>query len=283
MNSKKNSIPISYIGGSSGLGHMLKIKANISGQETILIFDTGIGVNLISKSLCSKLKCKIEGSVTGKRMTGQSVTIPMTKVANLKVANNKQHDVDVGVLDLDSFLPKKPEFDGVQGYLSLNFLKKQPFTIDYKSGMLTLDTEEELIKRIKNAEIIPITKKTQGLALTIQIPVKTQIEKSLDMQLDLGTNIMTIGSKFLGSFQPQFDITTLKKDSIIDETGFKRERVYVKLNGYVSPLSDNLLLQRNPTVMFQDIIYDGIIGDDFFKGRIVTYDLENSRLIINRK
>ncbi len=283
MNPKKNSTPISYIGGSSGLGHMLKIKANVSGQETMLIFDTGIGVNLISKSLCSKLNCKIKGSVAGKRMTGQIVTIPMSKVTNLQVANNKQSDVDVGVLDLDSFLPKEPEFDGVQGYLSLNFLKKQPFTIDYENGMLIFETAEELIKRTKNSEIIPITKKTKGLALTIQIPVKTQIEKALNMQLDLGTNIMTISSKFLEELQPQFDVRTLKKNSIVDETGFKRERVYVELNGYVSPLSDNLLLQKKPTVMFQDIIYDGIIGNDFFKGRIVTYDLENSRLIINRK
>ena len=32
--------------------------------------------------------------------------------------------------------------------------------------------------------------------------------------------------------------------------------------------------------MFQDIIYDGVIGNDFFKGQVVTYDLANSRIII---
>lgn len=283
MNQKQSFTPVSYAGGNSGLGHMLKVNAKISGEDVLLIFDTGIGVNLISKSLCSKLNCKINDSVTGKRMTGQSVTIPMSKIESLQVAAQKELNVDVGVLDFDSFLPKTNEFDGVQGYLSLNFFKGRPFTVDYRSGQLIFETPESLDERLKNSEVIPIQQKEEGPALTIQLPVKTQIKKTLNMQLDLGTDIMTLNSDYSEKFKPYFDGKILKKDSIIDETNFKRDRFYVKLRGELGPQSKNTILQSEPTVMFQKIIYDGIIGNDYFKNKIVTYDLGSSRLLINRK
>jgi hypothetical protein len=281
MNPKKNSIPIIHSGGKSGLGHMLKIEVNVSGKETFFIFDTGIGVNLISKSLCADLGCKITGSTTGKRMTGQELTVPMSKVESLKVANVQSTRVDTGVWDFKQLLPNTPEFNKVQGYLSLNFFDKQPFTIDYTKNLLIIEDDESLNERIKQGTTVPISKRYQGSALTIHVPVKSPINKTLDMQLDLGTDILTISDKYLGDFKPYFDKTTVKTQSIKDETGFNRNRVFVKLNGDVGLLSKNLRSQKGPKVMFQRIIYDGIIGNNFFKDRVVTYDLKNSRLIID--
>lgn len=262
---------------------MLKIDAIVSGKKVLLIFDTGIGVNLISKSLCSQLKCKIDGSVTGKRMTGQSVTIPMSKVESLAVADQKELNVDVGVLDFENFLPKTDEFNGVQGYLSLNFFKNRPFTIDYKSGQLIFENKTSLEKRIKESEAIPIQKHQEGPALTIQLPIKTQTQKTLTMQLDLGTNIMTINRKYAEELKPYFIHETLINESITDETDFKRNRFYVKLRGDLGPKSKSVIPQNSPTVMFQNIIYDGIIGNDYFKNKVVTFDLESSKIFISTK
>jgi hypothetical protein len=37
--------------------------------------------------------------------------------------------------------------------------------------------------------------------------------------------------------------------------------------------------QANPDVQFQEIIYDGLLGDRFLRNFIVTYDLPRSRMI----
>lgn len=278
---KSNQTSITHAGGKSGLGHMLKVSANVADKNVLLILDTGIGVNLISKSFCSQLKCKIQGSVTGKRMTGQSVTVPMSKVDSLQVANLKQLDVAVGVLDFNNFLPKTKEFAGVHGYLSLNFFENQPFTIDYKNKTLIFETPESLNERLKDSDVVPLIKKYEDGALTVQIKVKTPIQKVLTMQLDLGTNITIINNKYLNGFKPLLDEGSIKRESFIDETNFKQSRFYLKLDGVINLHSTRLTSQKNPTLMFQNIIYDGMLGNDFFKDKVVTYDLESSRLIIS--
>ncbi len=277
---KRHSTPIFYAGGKTGLGHMLKVKALVSGIETELIFDTGIGVNLISQSFCNSLNCKVSGSVTGKRMSGQSVTIPMSTVQSLEVAGLKDTTVEVGVLDLDSFLPKTKEFKNVQGYLSLNFFKERPFTVDYKRKLLIFETKESLAKRLKNSKPLEIIKKFEGSALTIQVYVEAQTRKPLKMQLDLGTNIVTISNKYKKELEKYFIKSTSKKESMIDETNFKRDRLFIKLKNQINLLGNGAVYQKTPTAMFQKIIYDGVIGNDFFKNRVVTYDLKNSQLII---
>ena len=37
-----------------------------------------------------------------------------------------------------------------------------------------------------------------------------------------------------------------------------------------------------PRVMFQEIIYDGLIGDQFLRNFTTTYDLPNGRMIFSR-
>jgi hypothetical protein len=215
-------------------------------------------------------------------MTGQDIAIPMAKVASLQVAGQREQNVDVGVLDLESFLPNNGEFEGVQGYLSLGFFKDRPFTVDYKNGHLFFESKTSLKERIEESEEVQMSMKQEGHVLTVQVPVKTQIQKIFNMQLDLGTNIMTINSKFAGVFRPYFEKNTLKKEVITDETDFRRKRFFVKLSGQVGLQAENPIFQDEPMVMFQEIIYDGIIGNDFFKNRVITIDLPSSRLLIER-
>lgn len=274
------SIPIAYAGGDSGLGHMLKIEGIVSGVKTVLIFDTGIGINLISKELCLELGCSIDGTTKGKRMTGQEVSVPMSTVESFEIAELKALNVKTGVLDFESFLPKDPEFENIGGYLSLNFFAEHPFTIDYTSKKMIFETKEGLAHRFSNGVVVPVVKKVENGALTLQVLVQTALEEPLRMQLDLGTDILTLNNAHEKEFEKWIVGKKVQSEVIEDETGFERKRKFVQLTGNISLLAEHSPQQLNPTVMFQDIIYDGVIGNDFFKERVVTYDLANSRIII---
>ncbi len=60
------SIPFSFV-----LGHMITIPVNVNGKEDKFIFDTGIGLTVISKRIVNSLKLNYDGSFVGKRMSGQ--------------------------------------------------------------------------------------------------------------------------------------------------------------------------------------------------------------------
>jgi len=64
-----------------------------------------------------------------------------------------------------------------------------------------------------------------------------------------------------------------------DETGHTFARYFTALLGDVSLAAAARIRQSDPEVMFQEIIYDGLIGDRFLRNFIVTYDLPRSRMI----
>jgi hypothetical protein len=53
----------------------------------------------------------------------------------------------------------------------------------------------------------------------------------------------------------------------------------VSRSGSINPVGAPHIAQRDPPVMFQQIIYDGLVGDTFLRGFVVTYDLARSRMI----
>ncbi len=69
--------------------------------ETKFIFDTGIGLNLISEDLAAKVGCRPDGSTfTGRRMSGRPVTVPLGSLSSLQVGARLMRDVPVGIFDM---------------------------------------------------------------------------------------------------------------------------------------------------------------------------------------
>ncbi|HUY08924.1 MAG TPA: hypothetical protein VMW80_05675 [Candidatus Dormibacteraeota bacterium] len=64
-----------------------------------------------------------------------------------------------------------------------------------------------------------------------------------------------------------------------DETGHAYIRYFSKLRGAFGPTAAPAIRQVDPEVMFQEIIYDGLIRDALLRSFVVTYDLPSSRMI----
>ena len=56
---------------------------------------------------------------------------------------------------------------------------------------------------------------------------------------------------------------------------------YPALRGVIRVPTAPQLAQRDPGVMFQKIIYDGLVGHSFLRNFAVTFDLPNERLIFS--
>ena len=64
-----------------------------------------------------------------------------------------------------------------------------------------------------------------------------------------------------------------------DETGHAYTRSFTRLEGSIRATGAPAVAQPDPEVMFQRIIYEGLVGDAFLRRFTVTYDLPRERVV----
>lgn len=96
-----SAVPVDYV------ADCLAVPVRVGGIETKFIFDTGIGVTLISADLAARTGCRPDGSIfTGRRMSGQAVTIPLGSLSSLQLGARLLRDVSVGIFDMHIYWPR---------------------------------------------------------------------------------------------------------------------------------------------------------------------------------
>jgi hypothetical protein len=111
------------------------------------LLDTGIGLTLISPKLAQQLGCQPSGEYKGKHLAGQEFVVPLTQVPALALGSAREVNAEVGIAPISGNL---------DGCLSLAFFKDHPFTIDYASGALVLETSDSLYDRGKQGKMVPL-------------------------------------------------------------------------------------------------------------------------------
>jgi hypothetical protein len=188
-----NTAPFKYAG-----RYLIKVPITLNDSvSTFFIFDTGIGVNLLSKKLADAFGLKVTSRHTGHRMSGQEITIPMSALPSMTFAGQRQVQVPVGIWEMKGFLPQDADCQDVEGFLSLGFFRHQAFTMDYKTGRFTIEGEEGLKARRSSGNVIPVTIDEDGPAITIFMPLKLPDGTTIKVEIDLGGNILTLNEKFM--------------------------------------------------------------------------------------
>ena len=82
--------------------HLVTVPVSVNGIETRFVLDSGIGVTFLSSLLCEQARVvRTDMSYTGRRMSGQAVTLELARVEALTFAAFERRDEVVGVLDLE--------------------------------------------------------------------------------------------------------------------------------------------------------------------------------------
>src|SRR5579863_2961611 len=123
----RNLVPTQEIG-----PHMIHVPVHVGGTGPVrFIFDTGIGLTLVSSLLAKNLGLESTGETyTGKRMSGQPVSLPLVTLPAVSLGSCRRTDLVAGVFDLS--LP--PEMASIAGFLAPGFFGELPFTICRHSG-----------------------------------------------------------------------------------------------------------------------------------------------------
>ena len=281
----QESIPFEYLPGSEdGLihGHLISIPVTVGGTPSRFILDTGIGVDLISTRLASRLKTPSTGmTYTGQRMSGQDVTLPMSYIGNLTVGRHLQRFGICGVWDFKDFVPDTPAFAAIDGFLGLHFFQNRPFTLDYRDKQLILETPLSLQARVESGIVVPLEiDDDQGVSLTVFAPLEVVGAGLAKVEVDTGSDSLILQRRFMTALGIPESGPDVRVVNAKDETNFAFTRWFTKLRGDIRLNREVPLELHASRVMFQEIIHDGLIGDDYLKHFIVTFDLAHSRMIL---
>jgi Aspartyl protease len=249
------------------LAHLVTLPVALNGVEGAFVLDSGIGLTIVR----APTQCESTGETfTGRRMSGQAVTVPLATASSIAVGTTRVRDVPVGVLDMSGF---PPELDHIGGFLSLASFEGHVLTVDYPRGVVRLGG------RVEGA-VVPVTVERDGPSVTFFMPLTIPGGRSVSVEVDMGSDSLILDERFAAEVGVDLNGAGLRRVDGIDETGHAYRRTFTELTGAVWPTAAPHLSQDAPAVMFQRIIHDGLVGDAFLRRFAVTFDVAGERFAL---
>jgi predicted aspartyl protease len=265
-----SSVPLEYI------THCLVIPVRVCGIEAKFVLDTGIGPNLISEDLAAHVGCHPDGSaLTGRRMSGQGVTIPLGLLESLQIGASQLRDVQAGIFDMHAMAG----LGEVRGFVSLTSFRTTPVTIDYLAGLLIVEDEASLARRAAAGTSVAVHVGYDRCSTTAMLSMNLPGGQPVSVEVDTGSDMLILNQSLAAATGIDLDGQDVQTKKGTDETGHEFTRYFTELRGDVTVSGAPLIRMTNPQVMFQEIIYDGLVGHRFLRNFTTTYDLANSRMI----
>jgi len=124
------------------VGRLLTLDAMAGTEPVRLIFDTGGGETILSPRIAARLGCTPSGRSIGYRMSGERIALAFCADVTLTIGGVPFPHPEIGVWDVGAILPAGvPPVDGV---VSLKTFAAQPFTLRLAERRLTLETGRSL-------------------------------------------------------------------------------------------------------------------------------------------
>jgi len=253
---------------------MVIVPATLGGTVPIhVIFDTGAGLDVLAPSLIEKVHGKPAGQFTGFRMTGERLDLSLFIVPELSVGPVVKKDVLVAGWDVLD----KLHFDGI---ISLSDFREQPLTLDFANKQLIFETGKTVKARRAAGNVSPLQVDDQrGIVLDIfgQFLFGSQPGQC---EIDTGSPSATVNTRYMALLGIEKDGKDVRKHEGRTIAGSAEVRYDTTLP-QISLSAAHQIGHVQARASFSDIIYDCVVGVDFWRGRALTIDIPNRQLIVS--
>lgn len=257
-------------------GHLI-VEAKFNGVKGRFIFDTGAGVNLLTKDYSDKLNgglVDLKQRYTGFRSTGERMDVDLYRLASFELGGFKVNNPIATIIDVD--------LAGLDGLISLGLFLQQPFTIDYQQKQLVLEDKIIASAESKGTKIPLLVTQDRDIAYTIFALVNVNNQKELCFLIDTGAgkDAFHVNKYYLpllgeGSGDPVRE-RKLQSDfnKELETSVFER-----RLNSIAIAAARSIAVSHPKALVIENLIYDGTMSLNWIGDR-VTVDMANKCMIV---
>jgi hypothetical protein len=242
------------------VGRLVTVDVVVQGDTLPFLLDTGGGETLITPWLAEELGCTPAGRAVGFRMTGDRVEFALCPDVTLSFAGYEVTHPDIAVLDLASLLP--PDWPDLAGLISLQSFADRPITLELAKRRLILESAESLAERVSGMTPVDLRTATgtDGRSLTV---------------------LFRMESPAPGWYL--FDSANLDVVRVGTDLGATAVSPPQEGEGATEgPVQFAGLPPVNTRWALADIIYDGVLSEEFIREWTVTLDLSHGRAWVTR-
>lgn len=227
---------------------LIRLNGSVDGQPPVpMLLDLGAGVDVVSERLAHLVSLK--GKYTTLRLTGQRLDLPMGQVVSLTLGDARVGDTSVGVWN-GLYAAR-----GVDALISAEAFRDTVATVDFAAQKIVVEDAVSFPERRRTATRTPLI-----------------------LQDDLNTALAVFAKFDFGNGRSGLClIDTGRKDIAIDNVFQKGGIPSIALDG--APQTTI----KNPPVKFENLIYDCMVGNDFWQNHSFTLDVLNRALWIQQQ
>lgn len=256
---------------------LMIVPAVLGGSRSVhVILDTGAGLDVFAPSLVAELHGKPAGLFSAFRMTGERLDIPLFVVSELSIGPMVKKDVVVGTWEVLEQFHRDGAIDGV---ISVNNFRQQPFTVDFIERVVVFESPQSLVRRRALGESSPLLVHDQrGIALDLFAHFLVGSHPG-QCEIDTGSPRGTISTRYFGPL----GITAGDRGSRQPDVGGSAARGQTHFETTLPQIAlaaAPRVTLGQARVSFSDIIYDCVVGVDFWSGKVVTVDIAGLQLIV---
>lgn len=238
------------------------------------LVDTGIGITIVHPTLADRAGLERTGEhQVGHRMSGQEVRVPLVRVPELQLGEHVVSDVLAGVADLGDTDGE----NGFEGIIGLDLLGDLPLTVDPFARVIRLGAAAP---ECATSTIVPVRLHQDGLAVDLRVDLLLPDGQVIEVEVDTGSGSTILDTRFMAACRVDGQEEGAHTEEGADETGHTFVRRFVPIEGALALASAPGTRHERPTVMFQDIELNGLIGTDFLDRYVQTYDTRNGTITL---
>ncbi|HEY5427140.1 MAG TPA: aspartyl protease family protein [Candidatus Tumulicola sp.] len=241
-------------------GGTIKVQGTVDGQPVPMLVDLGAGVNVLSQGVGSRT-VDVTGKYVTLSLTGQRVDLPIGTVVSIALGEFRVDSRTVGIW-------KGLDGTGAGGLISATAFRNVVTTFDFRAHELLIEDAVTFADRKRFATRVPLFLQDElGIALSVFARFDFGNGQSGLCVIDTGMPGITIDRRFAA-----------KLGVNLADPGLKHAQTPLG-EGLTAAIPSLALADapearmERPNVVFEDLVSDCNVGNEFWNGKIFTLDI----------
>jgi hypothetical protein len=250
------------------VAHLVRVPVRLGDDELHFLVDTGIGVTVVNERLSTRPDVEVLAETyAGRRMSGQLVEAPLVRLPTLAVGGYAVDGQVAASVDLG---------DGFDGILGPAYFADRIVTTDPAAGTFTIHDDDEPVDGVE----VPVEIHRDGPSVDPFVELVLPSGRTVLVEVDTGSDRLILDSGFMAECGLEPGGAGVSTREGVDETGHPYVRHDATLAGAVHLKAAPETVQDSPTVIFQEIIHDGLLGSEYLYRYRFSFDLAGARLLL---